>query len=372
MLRCNYVHITSRIVVTIVLIAGVCLTAEAKKHPKTSSAKDKGSPAEREAATRLQVFLDRANFGPGKIDGHYGEFTRQALALYRQSRGEQVAPQDLKNTSKAPNVEGLDLTSVEPVFTTYTVSDADLQNVGELPNDVAAKAKLKRLPYRDAAEAVAEKFHSDPKFLEQLNPGKMKGLKAGDQVMVPSVEPFELAAVKDLKPGSEMASAPANDIADDSDNSAQEKAVPDADSKTQSAADKGISIRVDGHTKMLGVYEGGAVVAAYPVTIGSAETKSPVGNWKVRGIAKMPTFRYDKKMLQKGQRSSDFKMLPPGPNNPVGVIWIALNKKGIGLHGTDDPDSIGRVASHGCVRLANWDIVRLAAKVKNGVDVSIQ
>jgi lipoprotein-anchoring transpeptidase ErfK/SrfK len=85
----------------------------------------------------------------------------------------------------------------------------------------------------------------------------------------------------------------------------------------------------------------------------------------------MPNFRYDKAMLNKGERSSNFHLLPPGPNNPVGVIWIQLNKKGIGLHGTSDPDAIGRNASHGCVRLANWDIVRLATKVKSGVAVSI-
>lgn len=123
---------------------------------------------------------------------------------------------------------------------------------------------------------------------------------------------------------------------------------------------------------MLAVYEGDVVVAAYPVTIGSAATESPVGDWKIGGIAKMPNFRYDEKMLNEGERSKDFHMLAPGPNNPVGVMWIALNKKGIGLHGTDDPDSIGRSASHGCVRLANWDIVRLAGRVKSGAAVSIQ
>jgi lipoprotein-anchoring transpeptidase ErfK/SrfK len=122
---------------------------------------------------------------------------------------------------------------------------------------------------------------------------------------------------------------------------------------------------------MLTVYESEKLLAAYPVTIGSAQTASPVGDWTVRGVAKMPNFRYDKAMLNHGKRSGNFHILPPGPNNPVGVIWIQLNKKGIGLHGTSDPDAIGRNASHGCVRLANWDIVRLAAKVKAGVPVSI-
>jgi lipoprotein-anchoring transpeptidase ErfK/SrfK len=88
-------------------------------------------------------------------------------------------------------------------------------------------------------------------------------------------------------------------------------------------------------------------------------------------IAKMPTFRYDKEMLQHGERSGNFYLLRPGPRNPVGVMWIALNKKGIGIHGTNDPGSIGRAVSHGCIRLANWDVVRLATKIKAGDDVSI-
>ena len=274
------------------------------------------------------------------------------------------------SSTTPPDVSGLDLASVDPVFITYTVTDADMQTVGELPSDVAAKAKLKALPYHDAAEAIGEKFHSDPDFLEKLNPGKTKTIKAGDQLKVPNVEPFDLAAVKDLKPGSDVGPAVANDIPD-------EEAKPPADEPTPgslqdpAAAAGPVSVKVDTKTNMLAVYHGDAIVAAYPVTIGSAQTASPIGEWKVRGVAKMPTYRYDEKMLKAGERSNNFKMLPPGPNSPVGIIWIALNKKGIGLHGTEDPDSIGRSASHGCVRLANWDIIRLAGKVKGGVPVSI-
>jgi lipoprotein-anchoring transpeptidase ErfK/SrfK len=122
---------------------------------------------------------------------------------------------------------------------------------------------------------------------------------------------------------------------------------------------------------MLGVFEADKLIGAYPVTIGSAHTASPIGDWKVRGIAKLPRFRYDKEMLEHGQRSGNFYMLPPGPRNPVGVMWIALNKKGIGIHGTNDPGSIGHAVSHGCIRLANWDVVRLATKIKAGDNVSI-
>ena len=118
---------------------------------------------------------------------------------------------------------------------------------------------------------------------------------------------------------------------------------------------------------MLGVFEAEKLIAAYPVTVGSAHTTSPIGEWKVRGIAKLPRFRYDKEMLEHGERSGNFYMLPPGPRNPVGVMWIALNKKGIGIHGTNDPGSIGRAVSHGCIRLANWDVVRLATKIKRAI-----
>jgi lipoprotein-anchoring transpeptidase ErfK/SrfK len=332
---------------------------------KQIASKETRSPADIEAATRLQVFLDRANFSPGKLDGHYGDFTRKALALYRQSRGEQPPPPPPgSKPDTPPDLTGIDLASVQPVFITYTVTDADLQTVGKLTSSVAEQAKLKVMPYGNAAETIAEKFHCDIHFLEQLNPRKTKTLKAGDQLNVPNVEPFELAAVKDLKPGSEIADSVANEIPDD-------VAAPNEKDKSPEPGPLTTSVKIDMKTNMLGVFEADKLVAAYPVTVGSAQTTSPIGEWKVRGVTKLPKFRYDKKMLKQGERSANFHMLPPGPNSPVGVIWIALNKKGIGLHGTADPDSVGRSASHGCVRLANWDIVRLAQRLKGGTPVSI-
>ncbi len=327
--------------------------------------------AEIEAATRLQVFLDRAEFAPGKIDGRYGEFTVKALALYRQAHGADGAPAPAGDRAKrgaAPDVSGLELASVDPVFVSYTVTEADLKAIGEVPDSVPEQAKKKSLPYRSAAEAIAEKFHTDVDFLAELNPGKTKLIKAGDVLNVPNVEPFELGTVKDIEPGGEIA---ANDLDDEAE--AKKDTAPD---KGKAGADDSVapatSVKVDIGTSMLSVLEGGKLLAAYPVTIGSERTESPVGDWKVRGVAKMPNFRHDKAMLNKGERSANFHLLPPGPNNPVGVIWIALNKKGIGLHGTNEPDAIGRSASHGCVRMANWDVVRLAAKVKAGVPVSIR
>ena len=347
------------------IVATVAVPAEARKksgaHPKPA-AQPQRNPAEIEAATRLQVFLDRANFSPGAINGHYGEFTIKALALYRQSRGE--PPPLPAKPDTAPDVSGLDLASIGPALVPYTVADADLQNIGSVPSAVAAQAKLKFLPYRDAAEAVAEKFHCDVRFLEELNPGKTKTIKAGDQLQVPNVEPFEFATVKELKPGSEPPAA--NELPDDTEN---DNSVPSATEKSPERS--AVSVKIDTKTNMLGVFDADKLVAAYPVTIGSAQTASPIGEWKVSRIEKLPRFRYDEQMLKHGQRSGNFHMLPPGPNSPVGVIWIALNKKGIGLHGTSEPETIGRTVSHGCVRLANWDVVRLAQKVKAGVPISI-
>jgi lipoprotein-anchoring transpeptidase ErfK/SrfK len=326
-----------------------------------------------EAATRLQVFLDRAEFAPGKIDGRYGAFTLKALALYRQAHGGEAAPastlarQDTKSKG-APDVSGLDLKSIEPVFLTYTVTDADVQSVGELPESVPAQAKVKSLPYASVVEAIAEKFHTDVDFIGELNPKIGKPIKAGDQLTVPNVEPFELSAVKGLQPGSEVA---ANEI-EDAEDAPEPKANGKKERVDEATAAPTTSVKIDTRTNMLTVHEGEKLLAAYPVTIGSERTVSPLGDWKVRGVAKNPNFRYDQSMLNKGERSDHFYMLPPGPNNPVGVLWIALNKKGIGLHGTSDPDSIGRSASHGCVRLANWDVVRLAGKIKAGVPVQIR
>jgi lipoprotein-anchoring transpeptidase ErfK/SrfK len=362
------VNAALRFALVAVLILGSILPAAARKRSSHSPPPRK---ADVEAATRLQVFLDRANFSPGKIDGRYNDITRKALALYRESRGEQpqTPPPQPKTKSNvksnvAPDVTGLDLASVDPVFIPYTVTEADLQSIGALPKEPAQQSKLKFLPYRDAADAIAEKFHSDIHFLEQLNPGKLKGLKPGDQLMVPNVEPFELASVKDVKPGSEAGSQAANEIED------QPGTQAGAPEQTPSAP-AGVAIQVDVKTNILEVREGENLIAAYPVTVGSTQTASPIGEWKVRLITKMPTFRYDKEMLQHGQRSGNFYVLRPGPRNPVGVMWIALNKKGIGIHGTNDPGSIGHAASHGCIRLANWDVVRLATKIKPGDNVSI-
>src|SRR5437763_5239454 len=161
-----------RLLLVIVLVIASAGPASARRKKATHTPPPgvhKRSDAEIEAATQLQVFLDRANFSPGKLDGHYSDFTLKALALYRQSRGEPVAPRPSK-ADIAPDLNGIDVARVGPVFIQYTVTEADLQNIGPLPNGVPEKAKLKRLPYHDAGEEIAEKFHCDEKFVGELKP----------------------------------------------------------------------------------------------------------------------------------------------------------------------------------------------------------
>lgn len=301
-------------------------------------------PADIEMIVRLQIFLDQAEFAPGRIDGSLGQFTFKALALYREAQSGQPSPTHERNEAKPdamPDVSDLHLTKVDPIFVAYTVTGSDLIHIGDLPEDVAEQAKSTAMTYRSVVEAIAEKFHTDVNFLEELNPGRTVSIREGDSLIVPNVMPFELTT------------------------------VAEGTAKSENSSHDDIRVKIDTGTSMLTVLENKKTIAAYPVTIGSEQNESPIGDWKVTEISGMPNFRYDKSMLQEGVRSDDFYMLPPGPNNPVGVTWIQLNKSGIGMHGTSEPDTIGRSSSHGCVRLANWDIVRLAEKITAGVPVEI-
>jgi lipoprotein-anchoring transpeptidase ErfK/SrfK len=113
------------------------------------------------------------------------------------------------------------------------------------------------------------------------------------------------------------------------------------------------------------------LVAEFPITPGSKTLPAPLGEWKILGIATMPWFRHDEGVLNHGVRTNDFYNIPPGPNNPVGILWMGLNKPGIGIHGTNNPETIGRAGSHGCIRTANWDAARLKDLVSPGTKVTI-
>lgn len=292
---------------------------------------------ERDVTTRAQIFLDQQLFGPGKIDGRPGEFYTKALKRYQKSRG-------LPETGQVD--ANIPLDSVFPVYLEYTIREEDLKFIGNTPSKTSEQAQKKYLPYNDLLEFLTEKFHCAPEFLQKLNPGvKMDNLKAGLTLRVPNVTPFVI------------------------------EELPKQGNLPEQPDFKNRLIKISRADKMLELYDGEKLIASLPITpgqVGGGAKETPAGTWKIVGIAANPTFRWDEGVLNHGKRTDTAFNLPSGPNNPVGICWIGLNRPGIGIHGTNNPQTIGRAASHGCMRTANWDVMRLAKMVTKGVTVEIQ
>jgi lipoprotein-anchoring transpeptidase ErfK/SrfK len=273
---------------------------------------------------QLQVMLDRAGYSPGPIDGHAGANTKKALEVY-QKNGNTGAP------------------AGEPLITyTITAEDAAGPFIDQMPTDMMAMAKLPALAYTSLAEELSERFHTTPEFLQHLNPGVQ--FAAGQQIQVPNVEPMVIPITPKEPPKGATQSAAAG-----------KPDVVVTVSKTTSAATVADA--------------SGKVIFYAPVTTGSEHDPLPIGEWKVNGIQFNPTFRYNPELFWDAEPSHSKATIPPGPNNPVGVVWIDLSKPHYGLHGTPEPAAIGRTQSHGCVRLTNWDALRLASLVKPGTRV---
>lgn len=288
--------------------------------------------------TRLHIFLDRNGFPPGKLDGYRGEFTDKALKRYARAHG-------FKTQVPGEIERQLPVRQIQPIYTFYTVTAADAARIGSLSDKVEEQAKQRGLPYTSLLELVAERYHSDRAFLRAINPEKnLNQLHVGDTVRVPHVAPFRIEALR-----------------------GNGHLVPADPVKVQNR-----KVFVNLQERMLEVYDHQNMIAAFPITPGSSSIPAPRGNWKVIVMASMPYFRHDEKMLNEGIQSTNFHQLPPGPNSPVGVMWMGLNRRGIGLHGTSNPETIGRAASHGCIRLANWDAVRLSSLVSVGTPVTIR
>ena len=308
---------------------------------RTRSSKSASSPSspsvpDRDTTIRLKIFLDQHSFGPGEIDDHWSDLCANALRSYQSANG-------LNATGQIDPQLREQLSSLAPEYINYQIKSGDLDWVGKSPQKPSAQAKLKFMPYQSLADFVAERFHTNVPFLATLNRGqKLDNLRPGDFIQVPNVPPLE---VEELKA--------ADDI------------PPRPELKTH-------TVEIDTKTKVLTVKDGASVLAAFPITPGSKQLPAPIGSWRVVKVAAMPWFRWDKAMLLHGKRSGDFHRIPPGPRNEVGLVWIGLNKKGIGIHGTDSPDSIGRSASHGCIRLANWDAIRAMNLVTQGDTVQIE
>ncbi|CAN5271975.1 L,D-transpeptidase family protein [soil metagenome] len=363
------------------ILALLCLSPALAQDSPTAPETDKMSSEEREKWTALQIFLDDAGFHPGKIDGRWGSFTARALERHQRAEGKS----DATFGDEKPEDLPVDTDSVSPVFTTYTITEEDVDFIGSLPDEPVDQAKEERMPYTSLAELAAEKFHTDLDYFRELNEGvDIDALKTGDSVTVPNVgSVFSLADVKpedgndEDAEGDEGSAEGAEESGEDAEGSAEgaagdEEAGEDAEGSAEGDEDKDLRIEISTTEKVLEVYAGDALAATYPVTPGSETLPAPKGEWEVTSVTWMPTFRWDKQMLEKGERSEEAHILPPGPNSPVGIVWIAIDKDGIGIHGTAAPDDIGRTSSHGCIRLSNWDAWDLGNRVAAGTPVIIR
>ncbi len=312
-----------------------------------------------EDAIRLQIFLDESKFGPGVIDGKPGRFTELAVQSWNEVHGHSVTDWVAVNTTARKAVPNPLAVAIVPEAAAKWVDPT-------LPlTSRALQAKRKRMSYRSLAEFMSERYHCDIPFLMALNgSSKMNNLKLGDSITVPNVSPFRIEALTGAGYKADAVMSQRHAVVDTKINQV----------RIFEAAPTALIIAEPGAAPVTpAARPNRGLIASFPITPGQ-EKFIKFGTWEVRNAVELPYWRYDQKLLDTGKRSSDAQALniPPGPNSPVGILWCGLSKPGIGLHGTSDPETIGRARSSGCIRLANWDAIRLPSLIRPGTTVEIR
>jgi len=298
---------------------------------------------------QLQVVLDRLGFSPGVIDG------REGMSLTTAVRGLQRA-NGLTESGRVDEPTRAVLARWERIPSTRTVTiDAALAAgpfVGRVPREPEQQARLSALGYADLTEKLAERFHTNAATIRALNPAPGFALREGAQVVVPNVGGGPVAAAA-------------------SDDAAWRATL--ASLGVSGEQPRAARIVVDKSEKVLMAYDSdNRLIAQFPATMGSRHDPLPLGRWEIRGIAHNPPFHYNPDLFWDADPGDRRLTLPPGPNSPVGVVWIDLSREHYGIHGTPEPQTIGRTESHGCIRLTNWDAARLAQMVRSGVTAIFQ
>jgi lipoprotein-anchoring transpeptidase ErfK/SrfK len=274
-----------------------------------------------------QVELSRRGFSCGSLDGVRGLQSATALKAWQKNEG-------LRETGDLDRATKEVFLLTAPVLTEYVFTVPDLTAVRPVPDTWLGKSQVDALRYNTALELVAERFRTNPKLIVKLNPDiDWATILPGQSLVVPSAEPV----------------------------------MPDARAAR-------IHIYLAEHVLQV-VDETGRVLFHCPVSIARNVEKRPVGELHVVVVIPDPNYTFDPEVFPEVPEAAELGrrlIIPPGPNNPVGVAWIGLDRPGYGIHGTPDPEKVGRTESHGCFRLANWDARMLLKLARVGLPVMVE